>query len=71
MSELKENFQFESYESYHGDAHEVKRQIDNCTLCQGEMVFSHQSDYTTLTLREVARCHHCGAKERKIIHVLM
>lgn len=71
MSELKEDFQFESYESYHGDAVDVKRQMDHCTLCQEEMVFNHQSDYTTLTVRETARCHNCGAKARKVIHVLM
>tara|TARA_R110002072_G_scaffold534_5_gene3794 strand:- start:51265 stop:51477 length:213 start_codon:yes stop_codon:yes gene_type:complete len=64
------DFKFEKFEEYFGDVKQVKRQIDDCTVCGAKLVFTHLSDYKNLFIQETARCPECGGSNRKLIHIL-
>ncbi len=70
MSTKNEEFQFECFESYHGDAETVKKTIDDCKVCGAKLMHSHLPDYKNLLIQETARCMDCGCAGNKIIHVL-
>lgn len=64
------DFRFERFEEYFGDITQVKRQIDDCHICGGKLIFTHLSDYKNLYVQETARCPECGGGNKKLIHVL-
>jgi hypothetical protein len=70
MSTKNEEFQFECFESYHGDAENVKKKIDDCKICGSKLMLTHLPDYKNLLIQETARCMECGEHGNKIIHVL-
>ena len=52
------------------DAIQVKKQIDECAVCGGKLIFTHLSDYKNLYVQETARCPECGGGNKKLIHIL-
>jgi DNA-directed RNA polymerase subunit RPC12/RpoP len=64
------DFKFERYDEYLVTVEEVKKQIDECNACGSKLLISHMPDYKNLFVQETARCIECGAKNRKVIHVL-
>lgn len=64
------DFKFEKFEEYFGDIQQVKKQIDDCHICGGKLMFTHLADYKSLYIQETARCPECGGGNRKLIHVL-
>ena len=63
-------FRFERFEEYFGDIKQVQKQIDDCNICGGKLMFTHLADYKNLYIQETARCPECGGGKRKLIHVL-
>ena len=62
MSKSKEvDFKFGALEEYFGDTKQVQKQIDECKVCGGKLIFTHLSDYKNLYVQETARCPECGA----------
>jgi len=64
------DFRFEQFEEYFGDTIQVKKQIDECNVCGGKLIFTHLSDYKNLYVQETARCPECGGGNKKLIHIL-
>jgi|GEM_PF-392169 len=67
MSQKDYNFKFALLEEYFGDARQVIKQIQECRVCQTEMIFSHQSDYKSFLLEESSQCPECGHKNTNLV----
>ena len=65
-----EDYEFEAFERYFGNADNVKECIENCPNCGNKFSFSHFPDSGNLIVQETARCLACDFGQRKIIHVL-
>jgi ribosomal protein S27AE len=61
---------FEKFEEYFGSIEEVKRTIDECSVCGSKLLLSHLPDYKNLIVQETARCMECGEGNRKVIHII-
>lgn len=70
MSSSESDFKFEKFEEYFGPIENVKKQINECRVCNSKLIISHMPDYKNLIVQETARCIECGAGNRKVIHVL-
>ncbi|MBT3983751.1 MAG: hypothetical protein HOE90_20520 [Bacteriovoracaceae bacterium] len=66
----EEDYKFECFEEYFGDAENVKKIINKCRQCGSKMVFNHLPDYKNLLIQESARCMECGEGARKTICTL-
>jgi len=64
------DYKVEDFQSYHGDPMEVKKQIDDCPMCQTKLLFNHLPDYRNLLIQETSRCLNCGHHNKKLIHKL-
>ena len=62
------DFKLEKFEEYFGDIKQVKKQIDECRICNAKLIHSHLSDYKNLLMQETTRCPECGHHTRKTIH---
>jgi len=63
-------FKFEKFENYYGEVDEVKKQVNECSVCGSHLIFSHISDYDHLCVKETSLCPDCGGENKKLIHVL-
>lgn len=63
-------FQFECVEKYKISVDEVKEQVQYCSHCGHELIFSHLPDYKNLMMQETAKCMKCGKGSRKLIHII-
>jgi len=64
------DFKFEKFETYFGNISQVRKQIDDCNICGGKLMFTHLADYKNLYVQETARCPECAGDNRKMIHIL-
>ncbi len=71
MSNFDDDYKFECYEEYVGDAENVKKSINLCPHCGAKLSFNHLPDYKNLLIQESARCLECGQENRRKISVLM
>lgn len=70
MSASDNDYKFESFEEYHGNADEVRKMIEECKYCGSKLMFGHLPDYKNLIMQETARCLECGQGNRRIIHII-
>ena len=67
---MDDDYKFECFEEYFGDAESVRKIIQLCPKCGAKMVFNHLPDYKNLLIHESARCMECGEGQRKKICIL-
>ena len=49
---------------------EVLARYGQCTLCGGNLHFTHFTDFATNITHEIAKCPECGIKIRQVLHKL-
>ncbi|MBC7691709.1 MAG: hypothetical protein H7222_08050 [Methylotenera sp.] len=53
-----------------GTAKEVVQRYTHCVICNGNLHFNHQTDFSRNLTQETAKCPECGIKVRSVIHRL-
>ena len=64
------DYKFEKFEEYYGTIDEIKKKLDECSICGAKLILNHLPDYKNLLIQETARCLDCGHGNRKTIHIL-
>ena len=64
------DFEFETFEEYFGDTHQVDKIINECDVCRTKLAFTHQSNYQELIIKEARICPRCGHRHIKSVHVI-
>lgn len=55
---------------YYGTASEAIARYTHCTICGGNLHFTHVTDFIRNITQETARCPECGLKIRRVVHRL-
>ncbi|MBL6991147.1 MAG: hypothetical protein ISR65_15290 [Bacteriovoracaceae bacterium] len=67
---IDRDFKLEQFEKYYGEIEDIKKMLNDCTVCGSKLILSHMSDYTNFIIKETSRCTECGKKNITTIHIL-
>ena len=53
-----------------GSVREILTRYTHCTICGGNLHFSHVTDFSRNLTQEIAKCPECGVRARNVMHRL-
>jgi hypothetical protein len=58
------------FSQYFGSLKDIVNRYSHCTICGGNLHFTHMTDFSRNLTQEIAKCPECGVRARNVVHRL-